>query len=33
VNVEEGVERVASVKIILDFKRYIFDPEKKMIQA
>ncbi len=33
VNVEEGVERMASVKIILDFKRYIFDPEKKMIQA
>jgi selenocysteine-specific elongation factor len=33
VNVEVGGERVASVKIILDFKRYIFDPEKKMIQT
>ncbi|XP_028415189.1 selenocysteine-specific elongation factor-like [Dendronephthya gigantea] len=29
--VDEG-EKMTSVKIILDFKRYIFDPEKKMIQ-
>jgi selenocysteine-specific elongation factor len=33
VSAEEGGEKVASVKIILDFKRYIFDPEKKMIQT
>ena len=30
---EGGGEKMASVKIILDFKRYIFDPEKKMIQS
>ena len=33
VNVEEQGEKVAPVKIILDFKRYIFDPDKKMIQT
>lgn len=30
-NLDED-EKKTSVKIILDFKRYIFDPEKKMIQ-
>ncbi|XP_046840430.1 selenocysteine-specific elongation factor-like [Xenia sp. Carnegie-2017] len=31
--VDEYVEKGVVVKIILDFKRYIFDPEKKMIQS
>lgn len=29
----EEQEKTSSVKIILDFKRYIFDPEKRMIQT